>query len=122
MPTSIEGELITLRAAGVVALNLGYATSTSVDAAGNAHKQIGSFVKTDGSARIATDVWFSADLALTQEVEILEVSADIAALPDMQGFGNVHSLHQAMARDETSNYSKRAALYTAETKLRKIAC
>ena len=28
---------------------------------------------------------------------------EIAALPDIQGYGNVHSLHQALAKDEGVN-------------------
>jgi hypothetical protein len=32
-------------------------------------------------------------------IEYLEVPPDIAALPDIQAYGNVHDLHQAMARE-----------------------
>ncbi|MDD5297132.1 MAG: hypothetical protein PHU46_09470 [Rhodocyclaceae bacterium] len=39
------------------------------------------------------------DTARTVEEQVVEVSAEIEALPDLAGFGNVHSLHQAMARD-----------------------
>jgi len=31
--------------------------------------------------------------------EWVDVPEDIAALPDVQGYGNVYDLHQAMARD-----------------------
>lgn len=35
---------------------------------------------------------------LARELNPVAVSDTIAALPDLAGFGNVHSLHQAMAR------------------------
>ena len=44
------------------------------------------------------DVWFAVDTARTVDKNLVAISADIAALPDLVGFGNVHSLHQAMAR------------------------
>jgi hypothetical protein len=49
------------------------------------------------------DVWFATDAVHHREVDPVEVSAAIAALPDMQGLGNVHSLRQAMARDTTEH-------------------
>ena len=110
-----EGELITLEAAGVAALNLGYSNSTHVDAAGNAHKQVGSFVRTDGTTGIATDVWFAVDHAYSREVEILQVTEAIQALPNLQGFGNVRSLHQAMVRDETGALQSLVEQFITET-------
>jgi hypothetical protein len=45
------------------------------------------------------DVWFDVDLAKTIETDLVEVNDVIANLPNLAGFGNVHSLHQAMALD-----------------------
>ena len=45
------------------------------------------------------DVWSSYDHARTVDQDLVEVSAEIAALPEVAGFGSVHSLRQAMARD-----------------------
>jgi hypothetical protein len=44
-------------------------------------------------------VWFATDAVHHREVDPVAVNTAIAALPDMQGLGNVHSLRQAMARD-----------------------
>lgn len=56
------GELRSLRAAGVVSIDLGYATSNRRDAAGNRHGQLGSFIQLGPDGRLAardiTDVWF----------------------------------------------------------------
>ena len=94
-------ELFTLDELGIASISLGYTNSSHVDAQGNAHRQVGSFTWADGNTGTATDVWFAADFARTKEVDLLEVPADIAALPDLAGFGNVRSLHQAMVRDES---------------------
>lgn len=60
---------------------------------------MGSFTKTDGTTGTATDVWFQSDNAYTIATEWLDVPPEIAALPDLQGYGNVYDLQQAMVRD-----------------------
>jgi hypothetical protein len=95
------GELLTLAEAGVKSFNTAYTNSDAVDAQGNAHKQQGSFTTTDGTSNKMNDVWFEVDLAKTKETDLIEVSDEITKLPNLAGFGNVHSLHQAMARDES---------------------
>ncbi len=95
-----EGELVTLDQLGITSISLAYTNSSHVDGHGNAHKQVGSFTWADGTAGTATDLWFAVDNARTRELDLLEVPEDIAALPNLAGFGNVRSLHQAMVRDE----------------------
>ncbi|MCX5814610.1 MAG: hypothetical protein NT178_19030, partial [Proteobacteria bacterium] len=41
------------------------------------------------------------DVTYTIANEWLDVPDDIAALPDLQGYGNTYDLHQAMVRDTT---------------------
>ena len=96
-------------------MNLGYTNSTHIDAAGNAHKQVGSFVRTDGTTGVATDVWFAADHAYSREVDILDVPEAIQALPNLRGFGNVHSLHQAMVRDQSGDLQALVEQFASET-------
>jgi Ca2+-binding RTX toxin-like protein len=110
-----EGELVTLDELGITSINLAYTTSTYVDEHGNAHKQVGSFTWADGTEGIATDVWFATDNARTRAIDLIEVSGEIAALPDLQAFGNVHSLHQAMARDESGSLQELVEQFMAET-------
>lgn len=93
------GELLTLAQAGVKSLNTGYTTQSVTDANGNQHLQAGSFTTTAGQNRAMDDVWFAVDTARTIDTDLVAVNSTIAALPDIDGFGNVHSLHQAMARD-----------------------
>jgi hypothetical protein len=94
-----DGELLTLNDAGVQSLGTTYATQSQIDAQGNQHLQKGQYTRTDGISRTLTDVWFATDMARTVDQDLVEVNDTIAALPELQGFGNVHSLHQAMARD-----------------------
>jgi hypothetical protein len=91
------GELLTLAQAGVKSLNTAYADQTETDAQGNQHLQAGSYTTTTGETRAMSDVWFAVDTALTVETQTVAVNAAIAALPDLEGFGNVRSLHQVMA-------------------------
>ncbi|THF65559.1 hypothetical protein E6C76_08240 [Pseudothauera nasutitermitis] len=108
-------ELLTLDELGIASIYLGYTNSTYIDAQGNAHKQVGSFTWADGSTGTATDVWFSVDYADTVELDLIEVPEDIAALPNLAGFGNVRSLHQAMARDESGQLRALVEQFGAET-------
>jgi Ca2+-binding RTX toxin-like protein len=93
------GELMTLAQAGVKSLSTGYTSQATTDANGNQHLQAGSFTTTAGQTRAMDDVWFAVDTARTIDTDLVAVNSTIAALPDIEGFGNVHSLHQAMARD-----------------------
>ncbi len=96
---SSDDELFDLAAVGVESINVGYAASSFVDAHGNEHRQVGSITMTNSAVHEATDVWFQRDLKYTVAEEWLEVPSTYADLPDLMGFGNVRSLHQAMVRD-----------------------
>ena len=61
------------------------------------------------------DVWFDQDTARTADLNPVPVSAVIAALPDVAGFGNVHSLRQAMARDASGNLQALVTQFAATT-------
>ncbi|WP_317616843.1 calcium-binding protein, partial [Nostoc sp. PA-18-2419] len=104
------GELLSLTDAGVKSLNTAYTEpgvvdangdvpASVIDANGNQHRQVGSYTRLNGTTAKMEDVWFKADTARTVDQNLIAVSATIAALPEVEGFGNVHSLQQAMARD-----------------------
>jgi hypothetical protein len=96
-------ELMSLGDAGVASIATGYNESMVTDAQGNQHLQNGTYIKADGTTASVDDVWFKADLMYTKATEILEETPEIAGLPDLQGFGNVYSLHQAMLRDSSGH-------------------
>ncbi|MDP1573224.1 MAG: calcium-binding protein, partial [Pseudomonadota bacterium] len=111
---SQAGELFTLSEAGVQSLATAYTQSSTVDAHGNAHKQIGSYTRTDGSQAVATDVWFATDTAYSIATDWRDVGDDIAALPDLAGSGTVRDLRQALARDTAGHLKTAVAAFAAE--------
>ncbi len=112
---SVPDELKTLSELGIASINTGYSTSSYVDANENEHRQVGSFSRTDGTTGTATDVWFKMDKMYTIANEYLDVPADIAALPDLQGYGNVYDLQQAMVRDTSGQLKALVESFVAAT-------
>ncbi|WP_181040338.1 calcium-binding protein [Desulfobulbus oralis] len=110
-----EGELLTLDELGIQSLCTSYTVQQVVDANGNALRQQGSFTYVNGSTGQMGDVWFAEDTARTLPTELVEVPEEIAALPDVMAFGNVYSLHQAMARDGSGALKSLVERFAAET-------
>jgi Ca2+-binding RTX toxin-like protein len=94
-----EGELLSLDTAGIAVLNLSYINGFQEDEQGNKHSQLGSYQSVDGLSHAMNDVWFSVDLARTEQRELMPVPEALQQLPDLPGFGNVASLHQVMAAE-----------------------
>jgi Ca2+-binding RTX toxin-like protein len=111
---STPAELTPLADLGITAINTGYTASSTVDAQGNEHRQIGSFAKTDGSTGAAEDVWFKTDTVHANAPDPVLVAADVAAWPDLHGFGTLYSLRQAMARDTAGTLKGFVAAFVAE--------
>lgn len=104
-----DGELQTLSELEIAKLTTAYtdAVGDGLDANGNAHLQLGSFEYTDGTVADMTDVWFARDTSVTIDRDLPEIPDAIAAKANVQGFGNVSSLHAVMAED-TSGLLERA--------------
>ncbi|NWB28432.1 calcium-binding protein, partial [Pseudomonas gingeri] len=96
---SQSNELFKLEEVGVRSLNVLYERGETADVNGNQHLQLGGYTRIDGAVSKMDDVWFKVDRANTKEKDLVGISDDIKVLPDILGFGNVHGLHQAMARD-----------------------
>ncbi|MDP2833347.1 MAG: calcium-binding protein, partial [Pseudomonadota bacterium] len=94
-----SGELHALSDFAIQSLNLANTTGNVNDGQGNTRTQLGGFGKTDGGSGLMGNYVFSRDTARTTATTRLALSADLAALPTLSGFGNVHDLDQAMARD-----------------------
>ncbi|WP_188861731.1 calcium-binding protein [Marinobacterium nitratireducens] len=94
-----DGELMTLREAGLASISTQWQETRETDASGNEVRQRGSASGTDGGVVEIADVWFDIDPTLTITAERLALSDEIRALPNARGFGRVHNLDQAMARD-----------------------
>ena len=90
-----DGELFTLVDVGVNSLSVAYTEQNHTDTSGNEHRQVGSYSDSNGKTQAMTDVWFARDITDTQG-EQLDLSLEVALLPDARGFGVTHSLHQTM--------------------------
>ena len=112
-----EGELLTLEQAGIESIDLDYQNSNTVDANGNTVGQIGTFDKENGTQGNISDIWFNTDLMDTVDKTNIDIPADIAALPNVSGFGNVHDLHTAMVLDTSGELKALVQQYVAETDL-----
>lgn len=110
-----EGELLTLEQAGIAGINLDYDNQENVDENGNAHKQTGTFIKTDGTTGTITDVWFDTNTEDTVNDISIEITDDIKALPNVSGTGNVYDLHTAMALDKSGELQRLVEQFQAET-------
>ena len=110
-----EGELLTMEQANISGINLDYQTGSNEDLSGNAHKQTSTITKTDGTTSTITDVWFDTDHANSIDTTHITIPDDIKAMPDVAGFGNVHSLQIAMALDESGALKALIEQYAATT-------
>ncbi|WP_267872151.1 calcium-binding protein, partial [Massilia niastensis] len=109
------GELITLAALGIKSIGLAYENQVVTDKNGNQHLQAGQYQDGSGGSHSIKDVWFSVDTARTVDRDVAAVGASTEALPDIAGFGNVRSLHQAMAHDTTGRLQGLVQQFIAAT-------
>ncbi|BCM25593.1 hypothetical protein [Methyloradius palustris] len=123
-------ELKTLTQANVQSINLGY-TSTAytisnpgigqsnigyqLDANGNEQRELGTYTTTTNQTRSINDIWFKQNTMNTVSTTSVAVSAEIAAMPDLDGWGNLTSLQQAMARDTTGQLKTLVTQYGIQT-------
>ncbi|WP_449126298.1 calcium-binding protein, partial [Pseudomonas viridiflava] len=106
------GELLALDQAKISSISLSYSDPGKLDANGNVHRsvvdsngnehrQVGTYTRVDGTAAAIEDIWFDIDGSDTIDKSEIDLSPEISSLPNIEGFGNVHDLRQAMARDTT---------------------
>ena len=110
-------EMKSLADVGIKAINLSSTFTGAADAMGNIQRRLGSFVKTDGSDGQIGEYLLNRDTMSSRDTfgDSVTIPDDIAALPDLQGAGNVSSLRIAMAKDE-SGQLKKIVLEFLETK------
>lgn len=101
---SESGEVGSLSSHEIRSISLDYLTSNHLDQNNVGHFEIGSYTTTTGEEGVATNLWFDVNSSETIPVENVEggeVGQDIKLLPNSKGYGNVHSLHEAMRRDSS---------------------
>lgn len=115
-----DGELLTMEQAGITGVDLNYVDHNyrddHSDEHGNTCKQESTFSKADGSTGQVSDIWFDRNTA-DSKYEAIDVPEDIKTLPNLQGFGNVVSLWEAMASDETGELKQLVEQYLNTTNI-----
>jgi len=96
---SASDELFTLDEMGIASINLTHIDTDITDPNGNTQVQSGTYTKTDGSTASIGGFTLQRNVTYTIANEWLDVPDTIAALPDLQGYGNVYDLQQAMVRE-----------------------
>ena len=96
---SDAGELFTLGDLGINAISLGFTDTGLGDGLGNTQQRAGTFTRSDGSTGTAGEYLLARNTTLSIAETTVAVDADVAALPEARGSGNVYDLRQAMARD-----------------------
>lgn len=94
-----SGELLSLTSVGVRSIAVTASAGSGVDSHGNDHRLQSSFTRIDGTVGQTTDIWFREHAAASLQEELLPLSTEVAALPELRGSGNVYDLRQAMMRD-----------------------
>ena len=92
------GELQTLGSLGIAGLNVASTSHSQTLANGNELADLGTYIKTDGQVGTlgqTADVNLAVDTFTSQFTDTLPVSESVMPLPDMQGAGQVRSLHEA---------------------------
>ena len=98
---SDAGELKTLSELGIKQLNPNKTDVNGTEQTnGESKRQEGSFVWNSGVVGQMNGYVINRDVIDSKETELLPVPDDVKALPDIRGWGNVHSLQQAIVRDE----------------------
>jgi len=110
-----DGTLETLATAGIASINLSQTTTNTTDTNGNTQIWTGSYTKTDSTTQSYGDYDFLVNNAYSIATDWVDVSAEIAELPDVSGYGIVDSLHQAIAKDTTGVLQGLVEDFVAET-------
>ncbi len=108
-------ELYTLAELGIKHINLNNNYQTKVYENNNIEIQQETYIKTDGTTGKISDVWFDVNGINTKFEETTEIPENIKQLPNIAGFGNVTSLHTAMAMDTTGTLKSLVEQYLATT-------
>ena len=68
----------------------------------NGNTEISTATLNNGTKVKADDIWFKVNYKDTEEIiDESQIPFEIKALPNVRAFGNIHSLHYAMANNET---------------------
>ena len=94
-----EYNLYSLEEAGISSINLDYQNVNFTEENGNECKKIATYTKTNGQELQYGEYLVQTNPQNAIELNKLEETEAVSALPDIDNSGTVYSLHQAMLRD-----------------------
>ena len=97
------GELRRLVDLGIVSIGLSYSNIGVTDSANNIQVRTGTFTLTDGSSRAVGEYLLNRNPVHSVDSSPIEISDSVALLPNVQGAGNVGSLHKAIMQDKSGS-------------------
>ena len=109
-------ELFTLSEKSILSIDLVYENVNILDPRGHSILQASTATSSEGQILDIVDIWLLRDVQDSVSTEILPVPEDIAKLPDINGLGMVHSLHQSMVRDKTGSLKDMVTQFVSEPK------
>ena len=97
------GELRRLVDLGIVSIGLSYSNTGVTDGANNIQVRTGTFTLADGSSRTVGEYLLNRNPVHSVDSSPIEISDGVALLPNVQGAGNVGSLHKAIMQDKSGS-------------------
>lgn len=97
------GELRRLVDLGIVSIGLSYSNTGVTDSANNIQVRTGTFTLADGSSRTVGEYLLNRNPVHSVDSSPIEISDGVALLPNVQGAGNVGSLHKAIMQDKSGS-------------------
>ena len=97
------GELKQLVDLGIVSIGLSYSNNGVTDGANNIQVRTGTFTLADGSYRAVGEYLLNRNPVHSVDSSPIEISDGVALLPNVQGAGNVGSLHKAIMQDKSGS-------------------
>ena len=108
------GELKQLVDLGIVSIGLSYNNTGVTDGANNIQVRTGTFTLADGSSRAVGEYLLNRNPVHSVDSSPIEISDDVALLPNVQGAGNVGSLHKAIMQDKSGSLRGLVEQFIAE--------
>ena len=108
------GELRRLVDLGIVSIGLSYSNTGVTDSANNIQVRTGTFTLADGSSRTVGEYLLNRNPVHSVDSSPIEISDSVALLPNVQGAGNVGSLHKAIMQDKSGSLRSLVGKFIAE--------
>ena len=113
------GELRRLVDLGIVSIGLSYSNTGVTDGANNIQVRTGTFILADGSSRAVGEYLLNRNPVHSVDSSPIEISDSVALLPNVQGAGNVGSLHKAIMQDKSGSLRGLLEQFIAEKNVAK---